>query len=1421
MRRVTLTLKHGETSPHRLTVPYDLPAGEWTVRVKRAAAPSDDDRTYDDVVWAAVRSFQPDGADYGGQTRLALRIRASGQLQGRIDRLSGSVDQLIPAWDGSAWVDDQVTSNPAWIYRWYARGVREDGELVAGAGLAAMSVDDAELQRWGAWCTRHGLTFNYVLDRDVSHAEMLSLIAQCGRAAPSWHTGRLGVVYDEEDRAPTFYYGPGNVVDGSMEVDWISGAIAEEVVVRYRDPDLDWQYNAVRRNVPQVTAPDRTATLTRDGITDRAQAAKECNLQAARQLYHRRRLRWQAGPEALSRARGHVGYLSHALVSGGVTGRVLRGTRAELTLSTPVALPAVRPDGRADDYLLLMLPDGRLHTSQISRAPGSTDPDETDRVTLATPLPEELTAHGSIPLDTLWRHYLEDTPPIKVKLVSVEPQSNGSVALEAIDEVAEYYAAATSDLTVDLPALRRRWPRVLGIEISELLIRAAGGYVVKLTATLDVDGDWRGGEILAALDDGPEKLVARLLDDETEGTWTVPNEGTVRIRAVPGSAAAPAGRSHTVTHTIVGSLAPPAGAAGLTLRATSGGYVARWAASAAPDYAYTEILDGAADDNADDDGLSAATPRGTIAGTVFSRVDAPEGALRVWVRHVDQQGVAGPATHADVDPDPAGGVAWRGPLVAGIQYRVDHAGSRQGYSWICVRDLPDNNPTGALLPLVRDDGTLDGRNHWELLAAAGDDGVEGEGIDWRGPWVANADPPYEDQDAVSHNGRSYIANGDPDATTRPPGSTWQLMAEAGTDGKPGFLGVGAKLVYRGQTRSVAHTDDPGDWFIGSDNDTPVARDAMEAPAARWMAALADTAVMCFTDRDDSNIRRYLTETVDPQIDLVAMYLGRQQWADWFINSKTVQQYQWVNALGVTQTLNRVILGVTLLEWRMPVADADVEFPGAGENVTFLFSHAPGGEGAPTIPVAAAPTVTIDAVATLEADETATLSATLTGGAYDSVARTWAVVSGGGTVDDPNAEEPVYTPVAGTSRRTPIEVMLTVVVDGDGTTAVADSTATGSGTVTFYVIPADGQLPAANLVGVAITGPTTVTENNVATFELSIGEASIYDILEVLWSVSPSDIGTVTVAQDRLSIEYDAGEISLDRSVMITTNATGRGNGTDARDNTSDTASDTHTFTQDHVAVDTDPRPPRSVALAIVGSTATATVSWPNDNPNAIRDGWGARVTRGTSDPAGSPVYDFRAGPFGRSATSASETRSAFLTPGTYYAHVRARSGTGRSVWVTSAAVVVSATPPTPTPPTPPTPTPPTPPTPTPPTPPTPTPPTPPTPTPPTPPTPTPPTPPTPPSLSVSASASRTSYVQINATAAFLSGNFSASPSGGTAPYRYRWSGISINPAYDGDEQAILGGSRVPFPAGGSATATVTVTDAAGQTASASATIRSP
>ena len=546
---------------------FDVSPGRYTVRVRRTTPPSGNSRIYDDVVWAALRAYQADEADYSGQTRLGLRIRASGQLSGRLDRLSALVRQKVPTWDGAAWTAPVASSNPAWLFRWYARGLRVRGRLVAGVGLPDTRIDEASIVAWGAWCEAQGLGCNHVLDRATTHADVLTLVAQCGRASPTWQTGRLGVVWEDRGRPATALITPGNIVAGTFGVEYAAGRAADEIAVRYIEPELDWQYNTLRRRVPgaagepgdprasgepgdpRASGATVTATITLQGITDATQAAVECNLQAARQVYHRRRFGWEMAAEGLSITRGDVVHITHSLIDGGTAGRLAGGTAGRVTLNR-----AVDPgDGGA--LMLFRLPDGRVHQSAVSRPPGIAG--ETAEIDLAAPLPEAPDADGASPLDTLWRLYDTDAPPVRARIIAVEPATDRRVRFVAIDEVDAYHAAAHSDLTAPFPALVARPPRVLAVAFAENLVRVGAGFAVELQAVLTVAGDWRGGVVRAAVNGGPARIVARLVDGETDARWLAPPAGTLTVTVAPGTEAAPSGAPFTAHYEITGFLAPP------------------------------------------------------------------------------------------------------------------------------------------------------------------------------------------------------------------------------------------------------------------------------------------------------------------------------------------------------------------------------------------------------------------------------------------------------------------------------------------------------------------------------------------------------------------------------------------------------------------------------------------------------------------------------------------------------------------------------------------------------------------------------------------------------------------------------------------------------------------------------------------------
>lgn len=524
-------LTGSDSTPARRTARIELPTddpqpadGRWEVRVKRRTAPSDNRQIFDDVSWQALRSYQPDDAAYAGQTRLGVKLRASGRLSGALDTLTAVVSQQIPTWDpalangAGAWTEPMASSNPAWIFRWFAAGVRDaGGRLVAGAGLPESRIDDASIRRWGAWCDAQQLTCSYVVQSAMSVHDVLDLIAQTGRAAPTWAGGRLGVVWEAADQTPVTLITPGNILAGTCAVDWAGGQAVDEVVCRYID-GTTWESNVVRRVRAGVATPASTVTLTLQGVTSARQAAMEANLTLARQRYQRRRIHWRMDLAGLSLlARGDVVWITHALLDGGEAGRLWRldGTTLDLDRAITAA---------AGDHLLLALPDGRLHATTLAAAA-----EDTQRVRIADAVPAP--AAGEPPFeaaDLLWRWYAPDEPPVQARIVSLEPDVD-SVLVTAVDEVAAYHAAATSDLTVPATSPADA-VSVVSLYAWTVALPASQGDVAQVHVLAEVSGPWIGGVVDVT---GAAEHSGQMGPAERTHAWTAPRTGTVTITVIP------------------------------------------------------------------------------------------------------------------------------------------------------------------------------------------------------------------------------------------------------------------------------------------------------------------------------------------------------------------------------------------------------------------------------------------------------------------------------------------------------------------------------------------------------------------------------------------------------------------------------------------------------------------------------------------------------------------------------------------------------------------------------------------------------------------------------------------------------------------------------------------------------------------------
>lgn len=426
-----ITFSGKSAKPLRKTVSKTVASGQYDVRVRRISPDETETRCQSTVGWLVLRSYQDGVADYTGQTVIGLKIKATGQLNGAVAQFSAVATQSTRVWANGAWTV-QPTTNPAWWYLDFATGLRNAaGQLIYGSGLDDAQIDIAAIKAWAVFCDANALTFAMVLDRAQTAADALSTIARCGFASPSWAAGKLGVVWDAPNQAPTMAFGMANIAKGSFEVSYLSDGLADEIVVSYTNRNNNWQPDQVRVTVPGTTGlPTHPSTLELLGCTTNAMAAKFANAMAAQQLYRRRMVKWETDFEGFVCQRGDVVILSHDLTQWGYSGR-LAGVSG--TGGRTISLGRSVPRSGSVEHLMIRAPDGSTQEFTLAAGTG-----ETETLTLPSDI---VLQNGYAAIDHLWFFSPLATPGKRVKIVSVQPLSESRVRLIATDEGPEIYAA--------------------------------------------------------------------------------------------------------------------------------------------------------------------------------------------------------------------------------------------------------------------------------------------------------------------------------------------------------------------------------------------------------------------------------------------------------------------------------------------------------------------------------------------------------------------------------------------------------------------------------------------------------------------------------------------------------------------------------------------------------------------------------------------------------------------------------------------------------------------------------------------------------------------------------------------------------------------------------------------------------------------
>lgn len=426
--------------PTRREVTWNVPEGRYDIRVRKVTPDINDSRESNETAVSQILAFQVDNADYTGHARMALRIKASGQLNGQVDQLSAKVTALCQVWTGVEWAR-LASSNPAWWFLWFARGkFAADGSRVYGCGLADDQIDIPGIMAWANWCDAKNLTFNYVLDRKLNSSDVLDIIARAGRATKTQHTGKLGVVWDAADLPEVATFGPFNIKAGSFQIAYLNEGNVDEIVLSFVNAARNWTMDEVRVRVPGTTTTTNPLQLDLDGCTNLDMAGREANLLAASQVWHRRRVTFETDIEGYVASKGDVIRLTHDLTVWGYSGRMMLGSNSGSSggLPTIVLDTAVPSDGSG--IALLRDPAGAMKMVSVTSAVG-----DVTELTIVTPLdgfamPGDAAFEGVNSLDWVWQFDPIETPGRRFKITSVEPSADG-VKFTAIDDDPGYYAS--------------------------------------------------------------------------------------------------------------------------------------------------------------------------------------------------------------------------------------------------------------------------------------------------------------------------------------------------------------------------------------------------------------------------------------------------------------------------------------------------------------------------------------------------------------------------------------------------------------------------------------------------------------------------------------------------------------------------------------------------------------------------------------------------------------------------------------------------------------------------------------------------------------------------------------------------------------------------------------------------------------------
>lgn len=302
---VPFTKALATNTPQRFTVIVPVSAGRYEVKAVRSGLAEGTSRYAEVVQWYQLRAELPSTKDYGNVTTIAVRSRATNNLNNKTRQRFNTIGtRKLEQWNGSSWTAAAATRNPAWAFADILRssyGGQLDNDKIALDALLTLAGKFSA----GGW------NFDWIFDKTTTIYDAMKTVATACRSAAVVRGNAFTMAFDEPIAAPTSAFGPENMIEGSYNssIGRLPNNANDGILVSYIDKDT-WKEETVKC-LYGSDAGSNLRSLTIPGVVDRNKAFQLGMYTRAKEVLQREVVGFETGKEGRVPVYGDLVAVSH------------------------------------------------------------------------------------------------------------------------------------------------------------------------------------------------------------------------------------------------------------------------------------------------------------------------------------------------------------------------------------------------------------------------------------------------------------------------------------------------------------------------------------------------------------------------------------------------------------------------------------------------------------------------------------------------------------------------------------------------------------------------------------------------------------------------------------------------------------------------------------------------------------------------------------------------------------------------------------------------------------------------------------------------------------------------------------------------------------------------------------------------------